>query len=137
MNTDAFCIPVPDFLHKCWMPKSVKLYFYSTSLFLQLPEYQLYCNLFLLSVGGTLHFFLSMAFREGHLTVALMVFCLEKFSGPKGIGYYNNGAEVLASATLCFSLSLLVALMASLEGAREYQVGSPGTEVAALLLFLF
>lgn len=108
-----------------------------SSLFLQLPEYQLSCNLFLLSVGGTLHFFLSMAFREGHLTVALMVFCLEKFSGPKGIGYYNNGAEVLASATLCFSLSLLLALMASLEGAREYQVGSPGTEVAALLLFLF
>lgn len=63
-----------------------------------------------------------------------MVFCLEKFSGPKGIGYYNNRTEVLPSAALCFSLSLLVALMASLEGVREYQVGSLGTEVAALLI---
>lgn len=37
--------------------KAVELYFLSTSVFLQLPQFPLSCNLFLLSIGEALPFF--------------------------------------------------------------------------------
>lgn len=80
-------------------------------------------------------FILSMAFGRGCLTGLLMVWSLKKVSYPGALDITATDTEVLASATLCLSLSLLVAWMASLEGTRRYQVRSLRTEVAAFLLY--
>lgn len=82
-------------------------------------------------------FILSMAFGRGCLTGALVVWSLKKFSHPGTLDITAIDTEVLASTTLFLSLLLLVARMASLEGARRYQMRSLGTEVAAFLLLYF
>lgn len=88
--------------------QGVKAYFKCASLFLQLPNFSICCILFFIDYRKSTLFFLSMAFWGGPLTVALMVCSLEKYSHPKGTGYYRNwhrGASISKPVVLTFSAS--------------------------------
>lgn len=85
--------------------QGLKSYFKCASLFLQLPNFPICCILFLFAVRKSTLFFLSMAFWGGPLTVALMACSLEKYSHPKGTGYYSNwhrGASISNPVVLTF-----------------------------------